>query len=85
MIRFFRYTEPSTGRILQIDVDKALSEEFIDQLTEEWRLCLTDVKDILDKAEKEHPDMDMIYVENDMSDPEHKTYIWNGFRLVNQT
>ena len=81
MIRFFRYTEPSTGKVLQIDVDKALSEEYVGKLSEEWRLCLEDVKEILDDAEKEHPDMDMVYVENDMGDPERKTYIWNGFKL----
>ena len=81
MIRFFRYTEPSTGKVLQIDVDKALTEEYVGQLSEEWRFCLMSVKDVLDKAEKEHPDMDMVYVENDMSDPERKTYIWNGFRI----
>lgn len=81
MERFFRYTEPSTNKVMLIDVDKALSKDYIEKLNEEWRLCLYEVKDMLDDAEKEHPDLDIVYVENDIEDSTHKNYIWRGFKL----
>lgn len=81
MERFFRYTEPTTNKVMLIDVYKALSEPYINELTDEWRLCLKDVKEMLDEAEKEHPDLDIIYVMNDTSDPEHKNFIWHGFKI----
>ena len=81
MERFFRYTEPTTNKVMLIDVYKALSEPYINELTDEWRLCLEDVKEMLDEAEKEHPDLDIVYVMNDISDPEHKNFIWHGFKI----
>ena len=81
MERIFRYTEPSTNKVMLIDVDKALSKGYIEKLNEEWRLWLYEVKAMLDDAEKEHPDLDIVYVENDIEDSTHKTYIWHGFKL----